>query len=215
MLLQFVKNQQKIQQFLTKILRLENGARTRRSAPLARLARRRAIARWKSARGTRRTSTRTRSWFPLWWKPAGGSGRRCCRSCGTTRRQRSRSVPPCWLARCGTSPSSPSRASRPCSSRLSRAPPRCSRLGRLPLCPCPLRAPPHFVAPSGAFRSSCPAGPALDSSSCRFLQIYKGLRIFAKFSPLVQGSAKRHFLFFSASLRTICSRPLAKLFMFT
>ena len=75
------------------------------------------------------------------------------------------------------------------------APPRCSRLGRLPLCPCPLRASPHFVAPSGAFRSSCPAGPALDSSSCRFLQIYKGLRIFAKFSPLVQASAKYHFLF--------------------
>ena len=94
-----------------------------------------------------------------------------------------------------TSPSSPSRASQPCSSRLSRAPPRCSRLRRLPLCPCPLRAPPHFVAPSGAFRSSRPAGPALDSSSCRFLQTLPSLRIFAKFSPLVQASAKYHFLF--------------------
>ena len=95
-----------------------------------------------------------------------------------------------------------------------RAPPRCSRPGRLPLCPRPLRAPPPFVAPSGAFCSSCPAGPALDSSSCRFLQNLPGLRIFAKFSPLVQSTAKGHFLF-SASLRTICSRPLAKLFMFT
>ena len=37
------------------------------------------------------------------------------------RQRRSRTAPPCWLARRARSPLSPSGASRPCSSRLSRA----------------------------------------------------------------------------------------------
>ena len=137
-----------------------------RSATLVPLARRRASEPTRSASGTHRRTTRTRSSCPLWWKREDGSGTRCCRSCGITRRQRSRSAPPCWRARCGTSPSSPSRGSRPCSSRPSRGPPRSSRLWRLPLCSRPLRALPAFGAPSGAFRFLSPPSSALDLFLC-------------------------------------------------
>ena len=61
---------------------------------------------------------------------------------------------------------SPSRASRPCSSRPSRGPLRSSRLRRLPLCSRPLRALPAFGAPSGAFRFLSPPRPALNLFLC-------------------------------------------------
>ena len=91
------------------------------------------------------------------------------------------SAPPCWRARCGTSPSSPSRASRPCSSRRSRGPPRSSRFRRLPLCSRPLRALPAFGAPSGAFRFLSPPRPALDLFLCAGLcKIFVRSRLLAK-----------------------------------
>ena len=96
-------------------------------------------------------------------------------------------------ARCTIFPSSPSRVSRPCCSRLSRGPPRCSRLRRPPLCPCPLRAQSPYGAPSGVFLSSCPAAPELRLSLDRCRQAASGLCFFAKFSSRVQGSTRLAF----------------------
>ena len=75
----------------------------------------------------------------------------------------------------------------------SRGPPRCSRLRCPPLCPRPLRATSTYVAPSGVFRSSCPAAPELHLSLCTFLQTVLGLCFFGKFLARVQDYARLSF----------------------
>ena len=101
--------------------------------------------------------------------------------------------------------SSPSRASRPCCSRLSRGPPRYSRLRRPPLCPRPLRAPSLSGAPSGVLRSSCPVVPALRLSLDRCLQAASGFCLFVKFSSRVQGSTR---VAFSCVFADLVTSPL-------
>ena len=70
---------------------------------------------------------------------------------------------------------------------------RYSRLRRPPLCPRPLRAPSLYGAPSGVFRSACPATPELRLSLDRCRQAASGFCFFAKFSSRVQGSTRLAF----------------------
>ena len=65
-----------------------------------------------------------------------------------------------------------------------------------PLCSRPLRATSVSVRPVGASRVVWPAGPVLDSSFSRFLQDLPGLHTCAKFSQLLQASAKFSYPFF-------------------